>query len=230
MRRPAPPMKVKPHNPGSAAEPFDREAFLRSLSTSAKIQFWRERQRIFSQGDPAASLFYIHQGQVRLTAFSSEGKAATIAILGKGDLLGEECLALAQPLRMANAIAITDCSFTEVDKGQMLDALERDRALERFFTDYLLACKIRAQADLAERLSDSSEKRLARVLLLLAGRTSNGTNNGHSLPEISQEVLAELVGTTRPRISYFMTKFKKMGFIDYSRGLQVRKELENLLR
>lgn len=212
------------------AEPLDPEAFLRSINTGAKIQFWRERQTIFSQGDTAASLFYIHQGQVRLTVFSSEGKASTIAILGKSDLLGEECLAQAQPLRMANAIAITDCSFTEVDKGNMLNALDRDRSLERFFTDYLLACKIRAQADLAERLSDSSEKRLARVLLLLAGPASNGTSNGHSLPGISQETLAEIVGTTRPRISYFMTKFKKMGFIDYSRGLQVNKELENLLR
>ena len=224
-------MTVKLDNPGSAggAEPFDPEAFLRSLSTSAKIQFWRERQRIFSQGDPAASLFYIHQGQVRLTAFSSEGKAATIAILGKGDLLGEECLAQAQSLRMANAIAITYCSFTEIERGRMLDALAHDCSLARVFTEYLLACKIRAQRDLADRLSDSSEQRLARVLLLLAGPADNGKNGQHS-PDISQETLAEIVGTTRPRISYFMTKFKKMGFIDYNKGLHVSKELESLLR
>jgi len=216
-------------NPGEA-DPLDPEAFLRSISTGAKTQFWRERQRIFSQGDPAANFFYIHDGRIRLTLFSSEGRAATIAILGKGDLLGEECLTPACSQRMAHAIAITDCSFIEIDKERMLDALDRDRNLARSFTHYLLACKIRTQEDLAERLTDSSEQRLVRVLLLLAGPERHGTNGRHSLPEISQEVLAEIVGTTRPRISYFMTKFKKLGFIDYSRGLQVSKELERLLR
>ena len=209
------------------AEPFHPDAFLRDISTGAKIQLWREKQLIFSQGDPAASLFYIHHGRIRLTVFSSAGKVSTIAILGKGYLLGEECLA--QSIRMANAIAITDCSFTEIDKGRMLEAMAHDCALARAFMEYLLACKIRTQEELADRLLDSSEKRLARVLLLLAGPAGNGANGSH-LPEISQETLAEIVGTTRPRISYFMTKFKKMGFIDYSRGLQVSKELESLLR
>lgn len=211
------------------AEPFDPEAFLRSIENSANRQSWCERQLIFSHADPAASLFYIHDGRVRLTVFSSEGKAATIAILGKGDLLGEECLALARPLRLANAIAITRCSFTEIDKGRMLEALDRDCALARFFREYLLASKIRAQQELADRLSDSSEQRLARVLLLLAEPAGNGAN-GSPLPEISQETLAEIVGTTRPRISHFMSKFKKMGFIGNGRELQVSKELESLLR
>jgi len=208
---------------------FDADAFLRHIGTATRMQSCLQKHIIFSQADCAASLFYICKGRVRLTIFSIEGKAATIAILGEGDFLGEECLAMGQPLRLATAVAITCCSFVRIEKERMLAALDGDRALARFFTEYLLARTIRAQENLADQLSHSSEKRLVRLLLLLARSGDNGTAE-RSFPEISQETLAEMVGTTRPRISYFMNKFRRMGLIDYSGGLHVSKELEFLLQ
>jgi CRP/FNR family cyclic AMP-dependent transcriptional regulator len=210
---------------------FDADAFLRHIGPATRMQSCVQKQIIFSQANTASSLFYICKGRVRLTVFSSEGRAATIAILGKGDFLGEECLAMEQPLRLATAVAITDCSFVQIEKQTMLGALDSDRALAGFFMEHLLKCKIRAHEDLADHLSHSSEKRLVRLLLLLAGPHSgdNGATK-RNYPEISQETLAEMVGTTRPRISYFMNKFRKMGLVDYSSGLHVSKELENLLQ
>jgi CRP-like cAMP-binding protein len=224
-------MKVRLDLPASSGTPvlFDLDAFCRNTGTGTRIQSCVQKQAIFSQGDPAAGLFYIRRGRVRLTIFSSEGTAATIAILGEGDFLGEECLAPGRRLRLATAVAITGCAIVQIEKEQMLAALDSDRALARFFMEYLLARKIRVQEDLADQLSHSSEQRLVRVLLLLAGTGSNGAT-GRNFPEISQETLAEMVGTTRPRISYFMNKFRRMGLVDYSGGLQVRKELENLLK
>ena len=229
-------MKIKPDvliSNGEAAS-FDPEAFLGNIGMATRMQPCPQKQVIFSQGNPAVNIFYICQGRARLTVFSSQGRAATIAILGEGDFLGEECLAPGQSLRMATAVAITDCSLVQIEKERMLAALDGDRGLARFFMDYLLVRKIRVEEDLADQLSHSSEKRLARLLLLLAGpysgnHGSNGTSE-LSFPEINQETLAEMVGTTRPRISYFMNKFRKMGLIDYSRGLLVRKELESMLQ
>jgi len=204
------------------------EVLLQSIGQGISIQACSAKQGVFSQGDPAASLFYIHKGRVKLTVFSSQGKAATIAILGEGDFLGEECLAPAEPLRLASAVAVTECSLIQIEKDGMLRALDCNRALAGFFMEYLLVRKTRVQKDLADQLSNSSEKRLARVLLLLVGPGNHGpSNDGH--PEISHETLAEMVGTTRPRISYFMNKFRKMGLIDYSSGLHVRKGLEQML-
>ena len=205
---------------------FDPEALLQSLGAAARSRSYPHKQAIFSQGDLAASLFYIRRGRVRLTVLSDEGKAATIAILGDRDFVGEECLAVSHSLRLATAIAITDCAAFQIEKQQMLAALDSNPPLARFFWEYLLARKIRTQEDLADQLSHSSEKRLIRLLLLLAGPYGDGAG---ALPEISQETLAEMVGTTRPRINYFMNKFRKMGLIDYKGGLRVRKELRNLL-
>ena len=204
--------------------PFHPQLLLDKAGPGAKIQSYLQKQVIFSQGDPAATLFYIREGRVRLTLLSSEGKAATVTILGEGEFLGEECLVPCHHLRLASAVAITDGSLLEIGKDRMLAALDSDHVLSGSFTQYLLMRKIHAEDSLADRLIHSSEKRLVRLLLLLA------SSEKRKLPEISQEVLAEMVGTTRPRISYFMTKFRKLGLVDYSRGLRVRKELQKVLR
>lgn len=206
---------------------FDPQLLLRNVGATTKT--YLQKQVIFSQDDHAAALFYVREGQVKLTVFSSRGKAATIAILDKGDFLGEECLVPRHSLRPASAVAITDCCLLKIGKDEMLAALESDHVFAASFTQYLLVRKIHAEDNLADQIFHSSEKRLVRLLLLLAGPETN-SGSKRRLPEISQEVLAEMVGTTRPRISYFMTKFRKLGLIDYSRGLRVRKELENVLR
>lgn len=207
---------------------FDPEVFLRNVSRSTTIQC-SPKQTIFAQGDLATRLFYIANGLVRLTVLSAEGKAATIAILGKGDFFGDECLASAPMSRSATTVAVTPCSLVQIEKHWMLQALHRDCLLADFFMEYMVARQVRMQEDLADQISHSSEKRLVRVLLLLAGPGTNGCEQNGSF-EISQEILAEMVGTTRPRISYFMNKFRKMGLVDYRGGLHVRKELETMLQ
>lgn len=209
--------------------PFSAQLLLGNAGVGTKIQLNFQKQVIFSQGDRAATLFYIREGRIRLTLFSSEGKAATITILGKGEFLGEECLVPSYGVRLASAVAITDCCLLKIGRDQMLAALESDHVLAASFTQYLLQRKIHAEDNLADQIFHSSEKRLVRLLLLLAGPEIDGGDK-RKLPEISQETLAEMVGTTRPRISYFMTKFRKLGLIDYRRGLRVRKELQNVLR
>lgn len=211
------------------ALPFDPELLLRTLIPHARNRAYTSRQIIFSQGDLAASLFYIRRGRVRLTIFSNQGRAATIAILGVRDFLGDESLMPGYSQRLASAVAVTDCSLLEIDKQSMLDALDSNPILASFFTMYVLAGKIRAQEDLADHLCHSSEKRLVRLLLSLGAPDKNGAAD-HLSPVINQEILAEMVGTTRPRINYFMNKFRKMGLIDYRGGLHVSKELENLLQ
>jgi len=221
--------KFDPHAESRKVIPIFSQLLLRNVGLNAKILDFLPKQVIFSQDDPAANLFYICEGRVRLTLLSSEGKAATITILGDGEFLGEECLVAKHDLRLASAVAIADCSLLRIEKEQMLSALDRDPAFARSFTQYLLMRKIHAEDNLADQIFHSSEKRLVRVLLRLAG-SSPDSGAKRNLPEISQEVLAEMVGTTRPRISYFMTKFRKLGLIDYKRGLRVRKELQNVLR
>lgn len=221
--------KFDPHASIGKEVPFHLQLLLQNIGSCAQIQSYLQKQVIFSQDDPAAELFFIRQGHVRLTLLCSEGKAATITILGNGEFLGEECLLSCHSQRLASAVAITDCSLWRIEKDQMLAALDRDRVLARSFTQYLLMRKIHAEGNLADRLVHSSEKRLVRLLLLLADAEANGSAKRNP-PEISQEVLAEMVGTTRPRISHFMTKFRKLGLVDYSRGLRVRKELQDVLR
>lgn len=209
--------------------PFPAQLLLENAGVSAKVQLTFQKQVIFSQDDPAATLFYIREGRVRLTLLSSEGKAATLTILGEGEFLGEECLVPSYGVRRASAVAITDCCLLKIGRDQMLAALESDHVFAASFTQYLLLRKTHAEDNLADQIFHSSEKRLVRLLLLLAGPEEDSASK-RTLPEISQEVLAEMVGTTRPRISYFMTKFRKLGLIDYRNGLRVRKELQNVLR
>ena len=181
------------------------------------------KEKIFAQGEAADAVFYVQMGKVRLTVVSKMGKEATIGIAGEGDFFGEGALA-GQALRMGSATALTNCTVLRIDKKAMVEALHRERGLSDLFVGHLLARNIRYQEDLVDQLFNSSEKRLARILLLLARFGKEGEPET-VIPEISQETLAEMVGTTRSRVSFFMNRFRKLGFIHYNGGLQVRNSL-----
>ncbi len=183
-----------------------------------------KKQIVFSQGDPADAVFYVQSGRIKLSVISKGGKEATIALLTEGDFLGEECIANSQPLRMATATAITEGAVLKIDKKEMVRALHEQHALSDIFVAYLLSRNRRVQEDLVDQLFNSSEKRLARALLLLA---QFGKENQLEtvIPKISQEVLAEMVGTTRSRVNFFMNRFRKLGFIEYNGTLLVHPSL-----
>ena len=186
------------------------------------------KHNIFAQGDPTDAVFYIHTGKVRLTVVSNDGKEATIGILGDGEFFGEGALA-GQALRMGSATAMTDCAVLRIDKNAMMRALHREHAFSDMFVAHLLARNIRYEEDLVDQLFNSSEKRLARLLLLLAHFGKEGAPET-VIPKISQETLAEMIGTTRSRVSFFMNRFRKLGFVDYSsNGLQVHSSLLNVV-
>jgi CRP-like cAMP-binding protein len=182
---------------------------------------------IFTQGDAADAVFYVQAGKVRLTVVSKIGKEATIGILKEQDFFGEGALA-GQMVRMGSAAAMTDCELLRVDKHAMMNALHREHAFSDIFVAYLLARNIRYEEDLVDQLFNSSEKRLARVLLLLAHFGKEGIPET-VVPKISQETLAEMIGTTRSRVSFFMNRFRKLGFIHYNGGLQVHSSLLNIV-
>jgi CRP/FNR family transcriptional regulator, cyclic AMP receptor protein len=208
---------------------FDPDAFLATIGAGRKILSFSKKQAIFAQGDSTDAVFYIREGKVRLSVVSSNGKEATIGILGGGDFFGEGCL-VGQPLRMGSAIAMTDCVVLRIDKKAMMQVLHREPALSDLFVAYLLARNIRYEEDLVDQLFNSSEKRLARILLLLARFGKEGAPET-LVPKVSQETLAEMVGTTRSRISFFMNRFRKLGFVDYNGGLglQVHSSLLNVI-
>ena len=189
------------------------------------------KQGIFTQGDAADSVFYIQKGKVRLTVVSKVGKEATIGILSDGNFFGEGSLA-GQSLRMGSAAAVVDSQLLRIEKKAMMDALHREHALSDMFVAYLLARNIRYEEDLVDQLFNSSEKRLARVLLMLAHFGKEGVPET-VVPKISQETLADMVGTTRSRVSFFMNRFRKLGFINYAGGedggLQVHSSLLNVV-
>ena len=187
-----------------------------------------KKQTIFSQGDAADAVFYIQEGKVRLTVLSKIGKEATLGILSAGDFFGEGSLA-GQTLRMGSAAAMTDCELMRIDKKAMILALHQEHTFSDLFTAYLLARNIRYEEDLVDQLFNSSEKRLARTLLLLAHFGKEGVQEA-VVPRISQETLAEMVGTTRSRVSFFMNRFRKLGFLDYGEtGMQVHSSLLNVI-
>ena len=188
-----------------------------------------KEQTIFAQGDAADAIFYIQKGTVRLTVISECGKEATLGILSEGQFFGEGALA-GQRLRLGSAIALADCELLRIDKKAMMLALHREHTLSDLFVAYLLARNIRYEEDLVDQLFNSSEKRLARLLLLLA-RFGNDGKPQVAIPKLSQETLAEMVGTSRPRVSFFMNRFRKLGFIDYHAGdaLQVHSSLLNVV-
>jgi CRP/FNR family transcriptional regulator, cyclic AMP receptor protein len=208
---------------------FDTKTFLFTINGGRKVEDFPQRQTIFSQGDSSDAVFYIQEGKVKLTVVSKRGKEATIGILNKGDFFGEGCLT-GQRLRLCSATAITDCSVMKIDKKAMNEVLHREHAFSDMFVGYLLARNIRYEEDLVDQLFNSSEKRLARVLLLLARFGKDGKQET-VIPKMSQETLAEMVGTTRSRVSFFMNRFRKLGFIDYHAGdeLQVHSSLLNIV-
>jgi CRP/FNR family cyclic AMP-dependent transcriptional regulator len=208
---------------------FDPHRFLGTIGEGRKFVLFPKKQTIFAQGDAADAVFYIQNGKVRLTVVSSEGKEATIGILSDGDFFGEGCLA-GQVFRMGSATAMVDCAVLRIDKKAMMQALHREHAFSDMFVAYLLARNVRYEEDLVDQLFNSSEKRLARILLLLARFGKEGKPE-NVVPKISQEMLAEMIGTTRPRVSFFMNRFRKLGFIDYHAGdvLQVHSSLLNIV-
>src|SRR6202047_1681865 len=207
---------------------FNPKKFLSTINGGRKIAAFPKRQTIFAQGDSSDAVFYIKEGKVKLTVVSETGKEATIGILNKGDFFGEGCLT-GQPLRLCSAIAMPDCSVMRIDKKSGVELLHRNHAFSDMFVAYLLTRNIRYEEDLVDQLFNSSEKRLARMLLLLAHFGKEGKAEV-LVPKISQETLAEMVGTTCSRVSFFMNRFRTLGFIDYnSEGLQVHSSLLNIV-
>jgi CRP-like cAMP-binding protein len=210
---------------------FDPTTFLATIGEGRKNLTVSKKQGIFAQGDAADAVFYIQKGKVQLTVVSKIGKEATIAMLREGNFFGEGSLA-GQALRMGSAAAMTDCQLLRIEKKAMMDALHREPALSEVFVAYLLARNVRYEEDLVDQLFNSSEKRLARVLLMLAHFGKEGVPET-VVPKISQETLAEMVGTTRSRVSFFMNRFRKLGFINYAGGveggLQVHSSLLNVV-
>jgi CRP-like cAMP-binding protein len=210
---------------------FDPNTFLATIGAGRKILTVPKKQVIFAQGDDADAVFYVQKGKVRLSVVSKVGKEATIAIVSEGNFFGEGALA-GQLLRMGSAAAMIDCEILRVEKKTMMYALHREPALSELFVAYLLGRNIRYEEDLVDQLFNSSEKRLARVLLLLAHFGKEGIPE-IVVPKISQETLAEMVGTTRSRVSFFMNRFRKLGFIHYAGGtegaLQVHSSLLNVV-
>jgi CRP/FNR family transcriptional regulator, cyclic AMP receptor protein len=203
---------------------FDAAAFLATSGLGRTIIHLANKERAFSQGDPAEDVFYIQSGRIRLSVIARTGKEATIALLAPGDFCGEECIALAQAVRVASASAITPCSLLRIDRKEMIRALHQEHAFSDIFVAHLLARNARVQEDLVDQLFNSSEKRLARILLLLAHFGKEKAPDT-VIPKISQEVLAEMVGTTRARVNFFMNRFRKLGFIEYNGSIEVHPSL-----
>jgi CRP/FNR family cyclic AMP-dependent transcriptional regulator len=206
---------------------FDLKTFLSTIDGGRTIATFTKKQRVFVQGDPSDAVFYIQRGKVRLSVVSKSGKEATIGILDEGAFFGEGCLA-AQPLRMSTATTMTDCTLMQVDKKSMMEVIHREHSFSDMFVAYLLTRNIRYEEDLVDQLFNSSEKRLARILLLLAHFGKDGKPEV-AIPQISQETLAEMVGTTRGRVNFFMNRFRKLGFVRYNGGLEVHPSLLNVV-
>jgi CRP/FNR family cyclic AMP-dependent transcriptional regulator len=206
---------------------FDPNTFLATIGDGRKILTVRKKKSIFAQGDAADSVFYVQKGRVRLTVISHTGKEATIGIVGERNFFGEGALA-GQTVRMLSASALTDCVLLRVEKQAMVDALHSEHAFSDMFVAYLLARNVRYEEDLVDQLFNSSEKRLARILLMLAHFGKDGIPEA-VVPKVSQEILAEMVGTTRARVNFFMNRFRKLGFIDYNGGLEVHSSLLNVV-
>ena len=207
---------------------FDPKEFLATIGEGRRVVDFSKNQTIFTQGEAADAIFYIREGKIRLSVVSKGGKEATLGILSEGDFFGEGSLA-GQTLRMGSATAMTECELLQIDRKAMMLALHREHAFSDLFVAYLLARNIRYEEDLVDQLFNSSEKRLARMLLLLAHFGKEGMPEV-VIPKISQETLAEMIGTTRSRVSFFMNRFRKLGFVDYGEsGLQVHSSLLNVV-
>ena len=207
---------------------FDPAVYLTQAGLGRKIIHVKPRRAFFAQGDPADCVFYLQTGRVKLTVISKTGKEATIALLGAKDFVGEEAMAGTPGLRMATATALSSCTALRIEREVMIRTLRDQHALSEVFLKFLLARSMRTQADLVDQLFNSSEKRLARILLLMAEYGEPGAELT-LIPKISQETLAEMIGTTRSRVSFFMNRFRKLGLIDYNGGIHVHKSLLNVI-
>ncbi|MGA3345941.1 MAG: Crp/Fnr family transcriptional regulator [Terracidiphilus sp.] len=207
---------------------IDVAAFLASAGLGRRIIQLPAKKPFFSQGDPADSVFYLQKGRAKLTVVSPAGKEATITILSEGDFVGEEALAAMAGLRLATATAITDCTTLRISRDEMIRVMHMEHSFSDLFLKVILERSMRIQANLVDQLFNSSEKRLARILLLMAEFTRPGEPEQY-LPKISQQTLAEMVGTTRSRVSFFMNRFRKLGFIEYNGGIKVHKSLLNAI-
>lgn len=224
---PKPPRKSAPLAAQKEQYQFTPESFLTKVGDGKTVLVSKKKQTIFSQGDPADAVFYIQSGKVKLTVVSQHGKEAVIAMLEAGSFFGESCL-IGQVVRLATATAFEASSILRIPKDTMLEVLSKEPSFSRFFTSYLLSHSMRVEEDLVDQLFNSSEKRLARALLLLARFGKEGQPEA-AIPNISQETLAEMIGTTRSRVSYFMNKFRKLGFISYNGTLCVHSSLLNIV-
>jgi CRP/FNR family cyclic AMP-dependent transcriptional regulator len=206
---------------------FDLWAFLNTTGLARQVTKFRKSEKIYTQGDPAKSVKYIQKGSVKISVISQGGKEAVVAVLGPGDFFGEGCLA-GQPVCMGTATAIVPTSILSIDKKEMMRMLRAEHQFSDLFISHMLSRNIRIEEDLVDQLFNSSEKRLARTLLLLARYGKEDQPHG-VLPNISQETLAEMVGTTRSRVNFFMNKFRKLGLITYNGGLQINASLLNVI-
>ncbi len=208
--------------------PFNPAAFLASAGVGRKIVQIKPKRVFFAQGDAADAVFFLQKGRAKLTVVSKRGKEATISLLAAGDFVGEESIAAVSGLHMATATAITSCSALRIERKEMIRVMHEEHAFSDLFLSFLLARSMRTQADLVDQLFNSSEKRLARILLLMAefGKESEPET---LIPQITQETLAEMIGTTRSRVSFFMNRFRKLGFIDYNGRIHVNKSLLNVV-
>jgi len=206
---------------------FDVTMFLNTVGGGRSVSNYRTNREIFVQGDVADAVFYIQDGQVKLSVVSELGKEAVVALHGKRDFFGEGCLS-GQPLRLATAAAMTDCVIMRLDKAAIVRVLREEPKFSEMFLSYILARNARVEADLVDQLFNSSEKRLARLLLLMANFGKEGRPEP-VIARVSQETLAEMVGTTRSRVSFFMNKFRKLGFIQYNGALEVHNSLLNVI-
>jgi CRP/FNR family cyclic AMP-dependent transcriptional regulator len=207
---------------------FDAAAFLMSAGLGRRIVQLKPKETFFTQGDPSDSVFYLQKGQAKITVVSEAGKEATIAILSAGDFVGEGALAAVPSLRLSTATAATACTALKISRDEMIRVMHEERDFSDLFLKFLLTRSMRTQADLVDQLFNSSEKRLARILLLMAEFGQLGEPEP-LIPKISQETLAEMIGTTRSRVSFFMNRFRKLGFIEYDGRIRVHKSLLNVV-
>jgi CRP-like cAMP-binding protein len=208
--------------------PFDAATFLANAGLGRRIVQFKPRAQFFSQGGVADCVFYLQSGRAKLTVVSKRGKEATITLLSAGDFVGEESIAGAVGLRMATATAVTSCTALMIERAEMVRVMHEEHAFSDLFVKFLLARSMRTQADLIDQLFNSSEKRLARILLLMADFGKPGEPE-MLIPKISQGTLAEMIGTTRSRVSFFMNRFRKLGFVEYNGRIRVHKSLLNVI-
>jgi CRP/FNR family transcriptional regulator, cyclic AMP receptor protein len=207
---------------------FDPEAFLNKVGTGKSTVTRVKGETVFSQGDAADSVYFVQKGKIKIGVVSKQGKEAIVAMLGVGEFVGEDCIATSHPVRLVTARAMTDCVLLRIDKKAMVRVLSADHAFSEVFVTFLLARSARIQEDLIDQLFNSSEKRLARILLLLSQFGKEGKPEV-VIPNLSQESLAEMVGTTRSRVSFFMNRFRKLGYIEYDGEIKVHSSLLNVI-